>query len=244
LRRKGKSGQAPSILVLVAALNEEEGIGLTLAEIRRYLPGSLFLVVDGNSTDRTVHAAKSQGAEVVYQKGKGKGDAIFCGLQNVNSDFDYVVFTDADYTYPAQCVPQMIEMLEANPKVGMVCGNRFNSKLHIGAMRDAFYLGNRLLSTAHNFLNGVSLRDPLTGLRVMRWSIIKNWRPKSEGFDVEVELNHFVGSQGYDIAEIDIPYRVRVGKKKLKVKHGFVILNRMLIELWDKSRWKRESDFT
>jgi glycosyltransferase involved in cell wall biosynthesis len=242
LREKGKSGHAPSVLVLVAALNEEEGTRLTLAELRRYLPDSVFLVVDGNSTDETARVAKSQGARVVFQKGKGKGDAILWGLHSVDSDFDYVVFIDADYTYPAEYIPQMISILEANPKVGMVCGNRFNSRTHIGAMRDLFYFGNRLLSTVHNFLNGVNLRDPLTGLRVIRWSVIKNWRPKSEGFDVEVELNHFVENQGSEIVEIDVPYRQRVGVKKLKVKHGFVILNRMLIELSDSLRRNNESD--
>jgi glycosyltransferase involved in cell wall biosynthesis len=230
LREKGKNGHDPSVLILVAALNEEEGIHLTLAELRLYCPNSVFLVVDGNSTDKTVQAAKIHGARVIFQKGKGKGDAILWGLHNVNSDFDYVVFVDADYTYPAEYIPQMIRILEANPKVGMVCGNRFNSRTHIGAMHDLFYFGNRLLSTVHNFLNGVNLRDPLTGLRVVRWSVIKNWRPKSEGFDVEVELNHFVENQGSEIVEIDVPYRQRVGVKKLKVTHGFAILNRMLIE--------------
>ena len=163
----------------MAALNEEEGTRLTLVELRRYLPDSVFLVVDGNSTDKTAHVARSQGAEVIFQKGKGKGDAILWGLRSVRSDFDYVVFIDADYTYPAEYIPQMISIMEANPQVGMVCGNRFNSRTHLGAMRDEFYFGNRLLSTVHNLLNGVRLRDPLTGLRVVRWCLMKNWPTSS-----------------------------------------------------------------
>ena len=65
-----------SILVLVAALNEEQGIGPTLAELKQYLDESQFLVVDGKSRDRTVHIAKSLGADVLCQEGIGKGDAI------------------------------------------------------------------------------------------------------------------------------------------------------------------------
>jgi len=62
----------------------------------------------------------------------------------------------------------------------MVCGNRFNSHFHLEAMHDLFYLGNRALASIHNLLNGVELRDPLTGLRVVRWEIVKGWKPKSK----------------------------------------------------------------
>lgn len=221
---------SPSILVLIAALNEEDGIGLTLAELRQFLSGSQLLVVDGNSIDRTVHIAKSLGADVIYQKGKGKGDAIGYALVHIDHNFDYVVFTDADYTYPAEYIPQMIRIIEENPQVGMVCGNRFNAHLHLGAMRDVFYFGNRVIALTHNLLNGVELRDPLTGLRVIRGELIKNWQPKSAGFDIEVELNHHVERQGYSIAEIDIAYRERIGEKKLKLKDGITILKRIITE--------------
>jgi hypothetical protein len=62
----------------------------------------------------------------------------------------------------------------------------------------------------------VSLADPLTGLRVVRWEIIKNWRPVSKGFDVEVELNRYMERKGFSIREVPIHYRERLGEKKLK----------------------------
>jgi len=220
----------PSTLVLMAALNEEEGIGRTIAELKQYLCNPHVLVVDGNSKDKTVHVAKSLGADVIYQEGQGKGDAVGHAIKNVNTNVDYVVLTDADYTYPAVFVPRMIEILEENPQVGMVCGNRFNSHFHLEAMHDMFYFGNRVIAFTHNMLNGVELRDPLTGLRVVRWEILENWEPKSDGFDVEVELNHHVERQGYGIVEIPISYRPRLGEKKLKLRHGFVILKRILAE--------------
>jgi len=97
-------------------------------------------------------------------------------------------------------------------------------------MHNMFYFGNRLLAFTHNFLNEVSMRDPLTGLRVVRWEILKDWRPKAKSFDVEVELNHLVERKGYQIVEIPIHYRQRLGEKKLKPKHGFTILKRILLE--------------
>jgi glycosyltransferase involved in cell wall biosynthesis len=229
MREKGRY-LFPSTLVLMAALDEEEGIGYTLTELKQYLRNPHVLVVDGNSKDKTVHVAKSLGADVIYQEGKGKGDAVGQAIKHVSEGFDYVVLTDADYTYPAVFVPQMLKILEENPQVGMVCGNRFNSHFDLRGMHNIFYAGNRVLALVHNMLNGMDLRDPLTGLRVVRWEILKKWEPKSDGFDLEVELNHHVERQGYRIVEIPIFYRLRIGEKKLKLKHGFTILRRMLTE--------------
>jgi dolichol-phosphate mannosyltransferase len=219
-----------SLLAIVAALNEEEGIGLTIAELREYLGNVRLLVIDGRSIDRTVEIAKAMDAEVVLQHGKGKGDAIAQAIMQVKTDVDYVILTDADYTYPAEFLPRMIKILEENPKVGMVCGNRFNSHFRVDYVNNVFYFGNRVLAFTHNLMNGVNLRDPLTGLRVVRWRILKGWVPESKGFDIEVELNHHVERQGYTIKEIDIPYRPRLGEKKLKLRHGVTIFKRIMAE--------------
>lgn len=218
------------MLAIVAALNEEEGIGLTIAELRQYLERPRVLVVDGNSRDGTVEVAENLDAEVILQEGKGKGDAIAQALKHVDCDFGYVVLTDADYTYPAEYLPKMIRILEENPDVGMVCGNRFDSHFHLESMNNKFYFGNRMLSFIHNIMNGVNLRDPLTGLRVIRWEIMKRWMPRSRGFDIEVELNHLVENKGFAIREVPIHYRARLGEKKLKLRHGFTILGRIIAE--------------
>jgi dolichol-phosphate mannosyltransferase len=70
----------------------------------------------------------------------------------------------------------------------------------------------------------------LTGLRAIRYDLLKGWKPKSNGFDIEVELNYFVERLGYKIVEIPIIYRKRLGKKKLGFRHGFKIFERIIIE--------------
>jgi len=219
-----------TVLVVIAALNEEGGIGPTLKEVQAVLRDPYLIVVDGNSVDGTVEIAKNIGANVLSQEGKGKGNALFQGFKRLNSNIEYVVFTDADFTYPAEYVPKMLDVLEQNPDVGMVTGNRFNSHFKLSAMKNSFYIGNRVLATAQLLLNGISLKDPLTGLRAIRWSILKNWKPKSSGFDIEVEMNHRVENMGYDIVEIPIHYRCRLGAKKLKLSDGMIILKRIISE--------------
>jgi len=227
---KGEVQCTPSTQVIIAALNEEEGIGLTISELNKTLKNSRILVVDGRSTDRTVEIAKNMGASVVCQDGLGKGDALAKAIAQSDLTVDYVVITDADYTYPAEHVPEMIRILEEHPDVGMVCGNRFSGYLDLKGLNYAFYLGNRLIGFTQNFLNGVWLADPLTGLRVLRAEILINWKVKSKGFDVEVELNHHVVREGFGIVEVPIKYRERLGEKKLGARHGAEILKRIMLE--------------
>ena len=218
----------PSIAVIIAAYNEEEGIGATLTEIMHVLQDQFYLVVDGNSIDRTVEIAKELGIEVLAQKGQGKGCAISQAIRQIDFNPDYVVFIDADFTYPSKYIMEMVRVLDDDQSVGMVLGNRFNHLLTSEAMKNPFFVGNKLLTMAHHAFNGIPLNDPLTGLRVIRWDILKEWKPKSEGFDIEVEMNYFVKHNGYKIHETPIPYRTRLGDKKLKIKDGLIILRRII----------------
>jgi len=59
---------------------------------------------------------------------------------------------------------------------------------------------------------------------------LKNWEPRSKGFDVEAEMNHIVERRGYKTVEIPIQYRSRLGEKKLMLRHGFSILKRIIAE--------------
>jgi glycosyltransferase involved in cell wall biosynthesis len=220
------------VVVLIPTFNEAEGLAPTVLEVKRFLGEPYILVVDGNSTDGTVHVARSLGLEVIFQHGDGKGDAIAKAVKSLRENVDpqYIVFIDADYTYPAEYISQMIKILDENPDVGMVCGNRFDKPFSMANVKSAYYIGNRLLAFAHYLVNGVKMRDPLTGLRVVRWDIIRDWQPKSKGFDVEAELNYYVERKGCKIREIPIHYRKRLGEKKLKLRHGFIILRRIFAE--------------
>ncbi len=219
-----------SAQLVIAALNEAPGIGLTISEMKETLDNLPILVVDGKSSDRTAEIAKSLGAEVVYQDNIGKGDALTKAIEHADLTVDYIILTDADYTYPAKYVPTMIKELAENSVVGMVCGNRLTGNNDKDALKSIFYIGNSLIALAYNMFKEVPLQDPLTGLRVIRAEILKGWHPKSKSFDIEVELNYWVERRGFLIKEIPICYRARLGEKKLKVRHGIAILKRILLK--------------
>ena len=221
----------PLVSVVIAAVNEAEGIGHTLEELRNFLSNPRLVVVDGRSIDRTVEIAKDMGAEVLVQESEGKGDAIYQGIKQLGSQACYVVFTDADFTYPAEYVPKMLGILDQDPSVGMVIGDRFSFVRNPDKYpMNPFYIGNRLIALAQHIVNGIKLNDPLSGLRVVRAEILRGRKIKSKGFDFEAEINHVVEREGYRIVEIPIAYRSRLGEKKLRLRHGFGILKRIIVE--------------
>jgi len=111
----------------------------------------------------------------------------------------------------------------------MVLGDRFSKTYEKESDRNQFYVGNRILGFAQRIINGVKLNDPYTGLRLIRFELLKGWKPRSSGFDIEAELNHRIDRLGYKIVELPIKYRKRLGKKKLSFRHGLKILRRIVI---------------
>lgn len=96
---------------------------------------------------------------------------------------------------------------------------------------------HRVLVTLHYILNGVNVEDPLNGERVIRLDCVKDFQPKSKGFDIEVEINCYIRKKGYKVVEVPIRPRCRLGKSKFhNFKHCLVILRRMIIEALTRQR--------
>lgn len=67
------------LTVLVAARNEEDWIGETVAALRHDFPGAEILVADGASEDATAARAEEAGATVIRLGRRGKGEALTAG---------------------------------------------------------------------------------------------------------------------------------------------------------------------
>jgi glycosyltransferase involved in cell wall biosynthesis len=217
------------VCIVLPTLNEALAIGNVIEEI----PQSVLeekgyqvdvLVVDGNSTDSTLKIAQSKGARILIESRRGKGRQIRTALEDAHAD--YIFMIDGDYTYPTTYIPEMLELLKKYP---VVIGSRLKGKRQKGALRRLHLLGNHLITLLANILYGTRISDLCTGFWGFRREVIQSLNLTSDGFQLEAELLTQLAKKGYQIGEIPILYRKRVGKTKLAVFQDGIRIARFLI---------------
>lgn len=226
--------------IIIPAYKEPKGLKLTINEIRENLKLMkkwniiiLSIVKKDNHYDETYKIAKKYSDLVFLQKTSGKGSAIreailfLRNLAKKGIKIDYVGIIDADFTYPASYFKKFIALLEnkKNQEIGMVVGKRVYSYNE----SKIFIFGNRLIRLIHYIFNGVKLTDPLSGMRLLRFKVFNDYLPIAKSFEIEVELNYVVRKLNLNTIEFLIPYRQRIGEKKLNVFHAFQIIKWIII---------------
>jgi glycosyltransferase involved in cell wall biosynthesis len=224
------------ICVILPTLNEEEGITEIINDIPNPLVNKI-IVVDGYSSDRTVELVKqchkpACDIELKYQQGKGKGMAFqsFLNSFDLNSQ-DVYVMLDADCTYDPKEIRSMVEPI-VNDEADVVMGNRFESENLKEIMPFTTFLGNKLLTFFSKILYFKDPKDVCTGYWAFSRDFIKKIRIKAKDFDLEANLFTEAVKHGFRIKPVTINYRKRVGKNKLRKYHAFVIISRLIKEIF------------
>ena len=215
------------IAIVIPTLNECEAVGKVLRSVKdaMYSYEYRMLVVDGHSIDGTDEIAKDMGAEVIYQRGKGYGNALKTGFFHARKRLDakVIVMMDADLTYDPKYIPQLVApILEDN--ADLVVGNRF-AGLQKGAMPLVNRIGNRVLSLVAKLAIGLNVYDTQSGMRAFKSKLLDNMHLVAVGMPFAMEMLAEAHSHDARIHEVPISYRPRVGKTKLNpIKDGGRIL--------------------
>jgi dolichol-phosphate mannosyltransferase len=220
------------IVVVIPTLNEEPTIGKVIDGIRKVLSQLDYkiLVVDGRSQDRTVSIALEKEAEVIFQKGKGYGDAYLTGFKFAveNLGADMIVMMDGDGTYSPHDVLRLLNPL-LNNKVDFVIGNRF-AGMDKNAMGLWNKFGNKLISHIAKWLLRIKVYDTQSGLRAFKSELLKKMSLNHTGMPFAIELLAEAHHAGARIIEVPISYHKRIGSTtKLNLfRDGLAIIGTML----------------
>jgi dolichol-phosphate mannosyltransferase len=193
-----------NVTILIPTLNEGKTIADLVIRFRKLGFDDIF-VIDGNSVDDTVSQAKSAGARVVIQNGKGKGTAIQQAFSIIERDI--TVMIDGDGTYLPEEVDKLIEPISSG-LADHVMGNRFVN-FESGAFTRLNLLGNKILNKIFNIDFRVNLNDILTGYRAFDKKAIKIMNLNQSGFGIEAELTVESIKKDLRIIEVPISYRAR-----------------------------------
>ncbi|MCD4843086.1 MAG: glycosyltransferase family 2 protein [Methanosarcinales archaeon] len=208
------------VCLILPTKNEEACIGATIERIREICSHLRIVVVDGNSTDRTVEIASQLDVEVIFDSGLGKGEALRSAFNYVEDD---VVFLDVDGTYPIELIPEFIKALD---KYDLVVGERV--EFTGDSLPKIFLIGDALSRGLFHLLYSKKV-DNLSGMRAIGKQAIHNMSLESDGFGIETEITAKAVRMGLGITKIPIIYRARTGGSKFRPIHdGMVVLGALI----------------
>jgi len=218
------------IAVAIPCFNEAAAIATVIAQFRGALPAAELFVFDNNSTDGTGEIARGLGVHVVAVPAQGKGHAVRAAFATL-SEFDVLVLTDGDGTYPAEAAPLLVGPV-IEDAADMAVGARRPAP-GAGAMTLTRGLGNRLIRAAFQLLIGRGNTDLLSGYRAFNRRYRTTVQLRSSGFEIETELASEAVARRLRVVEIEIPYHPRIAGTESKLRafrDGWRILTTILIQ--------------
>jgi glycosyltransferase involved in cell wall biosynthesis len=208
----------PKFSVVVPCYNEEKAILATIQALRASLteagPYELIAVNDG-STDGSgeiLRQAQNEDATlrvVHHERNLGYGAALKAGIRRAVSGL--IVITDADGTYPPDCIQKLVETAE---DADMVVGARTSDNVTYPFIRK---IPKIFLANYVSWLAGKRIPDMNSGMRVFRKSVVErfmNILPNGFSFTTTITLS--MVRNHYDVRFIPISYASRVGKSKIQ----------------------------
>ena len=222
----------PWISVVIPTLNEAKNLPYVLPMIPQWV--SEIIIVDAYSEDGTAEMAKKlhPAVKVIYQKGRGKGDALRIGFGAAKGDI--IVMMDADGSHDPKEIQVFIALLRSG--VDFVKGSRYIQGGGSTDMTVIRQFGNWGLMFLTRLGFGAHFTDLCYGYNAFWARHLPVLYPEVNGFEVETLLNLRALTFGLKVAEVPSFEATRkFGESHLKaIPDGWRILKVILREFTNK----------
>lgn len=205
------------ISVVIPAFNEERAVRATVENVRAVLAkidagNAEVIVVDDGSSDRTAEEAESAGARVIRKpQNIGYGHSLKIGITAAKNDV--IVITDADGTYPAESIPDLLTQYRKG--FDMVVGSRTGKFYRESWLKAPL---RRILQTLVEFTAGRAIPDVNSGLRVFsRKTIMPFFDHLSDAFSFTTSATLAYMLRRKYVEYVPIPYNQRIGNTKVRL---------------------------
>jgi hypothetical protein len=199
------------LTILVAARDEADRIGETLATLRLEFPDAEILVVDGASRDATSETAEKAGAVVIHLTRTGKGEALSAGER--------------------AAAPGPLLLCDADLRGSVVPLAESSADLAIAAFAQrsggGFGIAKRLARELIRLRTGFVMREPLSGQRRLSERARAACFPLAPGFGCEVRMTIDALRAGLKVEETELELEHRATGRDLP---GFAHRGRQLLD--------------
>ena len=212
-----------NLTLIIPAKQESESLPKVLKEIHD-LDCEIIIILESEDIE-TIDSIKDFKCKLIYQSGKGYGNALIEGINNVQTKF--LCIFNADGSFDPKYLNEMIKICENND---YVFSSRYLKKA--GSEDDTIItkIGNFIFSLLGNILFSLKLSDILFTYILGKTSSFKSLQLKCNDFRLCVEIP--VNAKKMNALYNDFPSYERkriAGKKKVnEFRDGFKILFYMI----------------
>ena len=205
------SKSSEPLTILVAARDEEERIGATVAALRHAFPDADVIVADDGSRDGTAAAAADAGAVVLGLPARGKGQALSAAERAAPPG--RLLLADADLR------GDLSPLLDSGADLAIAAFARRGG--------GGFGLAKRAGRALVELRSGYRAREPLSGQRALSAAARRACFPLAPGFGCEVRMTIDAVRAGLSVEERELDLEHRATRRDLA---GFTHRGRQLLE--------------
>ncbi|HYM54613.1 MAG TPA: glycosyltransferase family 2 protein [Solirubrobacteraceae bacterium] len=222
----------PQIFILVAAYNEADRIGATLAGLALAFPGAPVWVADDGSTDATPEIARAAGARVVRsERVIGKGAAVTRAAREAlhetgpaaaagSIDRSIFVLCDGDLADSASALGPLADTVargEADIAVAAF-SRRVGGGVGLALAFARWAIRRRC---------GAETTAPISGQRALRADVLEDVLPFADGFGMEIGMTIDALRAGRRLLEVELDLAHRASGRTVA---GFLHRGRQLAD--------------
>jgi glycosyltransferase involved in cell wall biosynthesis len=213
-----------SLAAIVAARNEADRVGETVAALRAAFPGAAIWVADDGSSDGTAEVAMAAGAQVVSRgRPHGKGGNVTAAAEAALSAEPgprLVLLCDGDLGGSAARLAPLVEAVERGECDLAVAA--FSRRVGGG-----FGLALGFAHRAIRRLCELEAEAPISGQRAMRADTLRATLPFAAGFGMEIGMTVDAVRAGYRLREYELDLEHRATGRTVA---GFLHRGRQLLD--------------
>ena len=214
-----------NLTLIIPAKNEKESLPKVLDELKKY--DLKILIVLEKEDEETIQSTKNHNCRIVFQHGKGYGDALIAGINSVDTEL-FCIF-NADGSFNPNELIKMHEQFNTT-KADLVFGTRYEKDCGSDDDTIITLIGNYIFTKIGKLFFNLNITDILYTFVLGKTSKAKDLNLKSKDFKFCVELPIKAKRKGYKLANSKAYERSRIGgqKKVNAFRDGFLILLAMV----------------